>query len=37
MTDELKETLRIGLTRLGLSPAPEAVDKLAAFLREYRR
>lgn len=31
MTDELKETLRTGLTRLGLSPAPEAVDKLALY------
>lgn len=31
MTDELKETLRTGLTRLGFSPAPEAVDKLALY------
>lgn len=31
MTDELKETLRTGLTHLGLSPAPEAVDKLALY------
>lgn len=31
MTDELKETLRGGLTRLGLSPTPEAVDQLALY------
>ena len=31
MTDELKQTLTQGLVRLGLSPAPEAVDRLALF------
>lgn len=31
MTDELKQTLTQGLVRLGLSPTPEAVDRLSLF------